>query len=180
MGFLVLSGSLPRGVTPNLYGQLILAGKKNRAFILLDADGSTLTESIAFGPDCIKPNLYELSRLVGRELTTDKEILAACQELHQRGVPSVLVSRGEAGLLFSNQEQRLKAVAPPVVVDSTVGAGDSAVAGFILALSQGRDMAECVRLACAAGTATAKTPGTELCSKKGVEEILSQVQVEAL
>jgi len=180
MDFLVLSGSLPRGVTPNLYGQLILAGKKNRAFVLLDADGRALTESIAFGPDCIKPNLYELSRLVGRKLATEGEILEACRELHQRGVPSVLVSRGEAGLIFSKGEQRFKAVAPPVVVDSTVGAGDSAVAGFILALSQGRDLADCVRLACAAGTATARTPGTALCHKMDVEEILAQVRVEAL
>ena len=56
MDYVVLSGSLPRGVTPNLYGQLILAGKKKSAFIVLDTDGKSLRESIEYQPTCIKPN----------------------------------------------------------------------------------------------------------------------------
>ena len=61
--------------------------------------------------------------------------------------------------------------------ESSVGAGDSAVAGFVLAHSRGMDITECVRLACAAGTATAKTPGTELCHLEDVEKILEEVNI---
>ncbi len=180
MNYLVLSGSLPRGVTPNLYGQLILAARKKEAFTLLDTDGKALEESIEYQPSCIKPNRYELSRLVGRDLEKEADILKACDEIHHKGVPNVLVSRGKEGLILSTLDQRLKAVPPPVEVDSPVGAGDSSVAGFILAHSHGKSLADCLRLACAAGTATAQTPGTELCHRETVEKLLPLVQVSTL
>ena len=100
--------------------------------------------------------------------------------MHQKGVPCVLVSRGKKGLILSTKEEKIKAVAPPVHVDSTVGAGDSAVAGFVFAHSQGKELKECIRLACAAGTATAQTPGTELCHRREVEKILPQVKITGL
>lgn len=74
--YLVLSGSLPRGVTPNVYGQLILAGRKKESFVVLDADGSALKESINYQPTFIKPNQFELSRLVGRDLVREEDILS--------------------------------------------------------------------------------------------------------
>lgn len=180
MDYLVLSGSLPRGVSPNLYGQLILAGKKKNAFIVLDTDGKSLHEALDYQPTCIKPNIYELSRLAERELQTESGILGFCEQIHRKGIPYVLVSRGKAGLLLSSVEQKIKAVAPPVEVDSTVGAGDSVVGGFVLAHSRGKDLADCVRLACAAGTATAQTPGTELCHRTDVEDILPRVELSKL
>jgi 6-phosphofructokinase 2 len=180
LGFLAVSGSLPRGVSPNLYGQLILAAKKKGAFIVLDADGSALHEALDFQPNCIKPNNYELSRLAERELETESEILGFCEQIHRRGIAYIIVSRGKAGLLLSSAEHKIKAVAPPVEVDSTVGAGDSVVGGFVLAHSLGKDLADCLRLACAAGTATAQTPGTELCHRTDVEAILSKVELSNL
>jgi len=113
-------------------------------------------------------------------LNGESEITAACEEIHQKGIPYILVSRGKEGLILSTEEHKIKAVAPPVEVESTVGAGDSAVAGFILAHSQGKDLTECVRLACAAGTATAQTPGMELCHTIDVENILPLVQISNL
>lgn len=180
MDYLVLSGSLPRGVTPNVYGQLILAGRKKESFVVLDADGTALKESINYQPTFIKPNQFELSRLVGRDLVREKDILIACEEVHNLGIQYILVSRGKEGLILSTDDQKIKAVAPPVQVDSAVGAGDSVVAGFVLAHSQGKELTECVRLACAAGTATAKTPGTELCHCSEVEEILQPVEISYL
>jgi len=180
MEYLILSGSLPRGVTPNLYGQLILAGKKKNAFIVIDTDGKSLRESIEYQPTCIKPNTYELSRLAERELQTESEIMGFCEKIHQKGIPYILVSRGRKGLLLSSVKQKIKAFAPPLEVDSTVGAGDSVVGGFVLAHFRGKDLADCARLACAAGTATAQTPGTELCHRAGVEAILPRVELSFL
>jgi len=180
MDYLVMSGSLPRGVSHNLYGQLILAAHDKNAFTLLDADGEALGESIANQPSCIKPNIHELSRLVGRTLESEADILEACLELHGKGLSYVLVSRGRDGLILSSRDTRLAAVAPPVEVESTVGAGDSVVAGFVLAHSRNQPLADCLRLACAAGTATAMTPGTELCHREIVEEILPRVEVREL
>lgn len=181
MTYLVLSGSLPRGVTTQIYGQLILAGRKQGAFVLLDADGPALQDAVAQQPSCIKPNHHELGRLVGRELKDERDVFAACDEVHARGVPRVIVSRGPLGLLYSTRDGlRLKAVAPPVDAESTVGAGDSVVGGFVLAHSRGLEPAECLKWGCAAGAATAQTPGTELCHRADVEAILSQVTVTEL
>ena len=180
MNYLVMSGSLPKGVTPNLYGQLIVAGKKKGAFIFLDTDGPALKESIEYQPTGIKPNQFELSRLIGRDLKKETEIIWTCNEIHEKGIPYILVSRGKKGLILSTKEQKIKAVAPRIEVESTVGAGDSVVAGFILAHSRGEDLEECVRLACAAGTATAQTPGTELCHREEVEKILPSIKISNL
>jgi len=178
--YLVMSGSLPRGVNPNVYGQLILAGRKKNAFVLLDADGEALRESMPYHPTCIKPNRHELSRLVERSIDSDADVLKACDTIHEKGIPQVLVSLGKEGMILSTKEKRLKGVAPPVEVSSTVGAGDSAVAGYVLGHCQGKDPAECLKMACAAGTATARTPGTELCRRADVEEIMPQVNITEL
>ncbi len=180
MDYLVVSGSLPRGVTPNFYGQIILAGKKTKAFVLLDTDGRTMRESIEYVPTFIKPNRFELSRLVGRDLESEAEIIGACNEVHQMGIEIVLVSRGKEGLILSLRDRKLKCTAPPVEVASTVGAGDSSVGGFILAHSRGEPLEECLRLACAAGTATVMSPGTELGSREQVEKLLPLVEITEL
>ncbi len=180
MDYLVLSGSLPKGVSPNVYGQLILAGKKKESFVVLDTDGRALKESIDYRPTLIKPNQFELSRLVDSDLTCEEDISKACEKIHGLGIEYILVSRGKEGIIFSTEKYKIKAVAPPVQVDSTVGAGDSVVAGFVQAHSQGKELAECVRMACAAGTATAKTPGTELCHLHELQEILQQIKITHL
>jgi 6-phosphofructokinase 2 len=177
MNYLVLSGSLPRGVTPNIYGQLILAGRKKEAFIFLDADGAALKDSINYLPTGIKPNIHELSRLVGKDLKDESDIVKSCDQIHQKGIAYVLVSRGKDGLILSTKNVKIKATAPPIKSESSVGAGDSAVAGFILGHSLGKDLDECLRLACAAGTATAQTPGTELCHREAVDRILQLVEI---
>ena len=177
---MVLSGSLPKGVTSNLYGQIILANKKTGAFVLVDTDGDALKEAIAYQPTAIKPNRHELSRLVGKELAQQGAILEACDEIHRSGVSYILVSLGKEGLILSTPDRKIKAVAPPVKVGSAVGAGDSAAAGLILAHARGEELRECARLACAAGTATAKTPGTELCHLETVESLLPLVEITDL
>ncbi len=180
MTYLVLSGSLPRGVSPNLYGQLMLAGKKNGSFILLDTDGKTLEQSIEYQPTAIKPNIHELSRLVDNRLESEAEIISACQKIHQKGIRYILLSRGKNGLILSTEKEMIKAFSPPIEVESSVGAGDSAVAGSVMAHSQGKDLSDCIRLACAAGAATAETPGTELCHRANVEKILPNVHISSL
>jgi 6-phosphofructokinase 2 len=180
MDYLIMSGSLPRGVSHNIYGQLILAGRNKRSFMVLDTDGTVLKESVNYQPTCIKPNRHELSRLVGRDVVDETDILTACISIHRKGIPYVLVSRGKDGLILSTNDRKIKATLPPVRVDSTVGAGDSTVAGFVLAHAQGKDLDDCIRLACAAGTATAQTPGTELCHRTDVEALLPLVQISDL
>ncbi len=180
MDYFVMSGSLPRGITPNLYAQLILAGKRKNAVVFLDTDGKALKESINYQPDGIKPNKHELSRLMERDIEKDHDVIRASDILHKKGIRYVLTSLGKEGLFLSTEDYKIKAIPPEIETDSTVGAGDSALAGFILSLSQGKDLKECLTVACAAGTATVLTPGTELCHREDVERLKGQIQIVEL
>src|SRR5574341_1973786 len=146
----VLGGSLPRGVPPDAYYQIIKLVQREGAKAVLDADGPPLKAGLKARPFAIKPNLNELRRLTGNPLSAEPEILAAAQAIHRRGVQVVMVSRGRLGLIVVGRSTRrrasvaLRAVPPRVVVRSTVGAGYSAVAGFVFRHAGGKTLEECV------------------------------------
>lgn len=178
--YVVISGSLPRGVSPTIYSQFILAARELGAIVAIDADGNALKEAMEHKPDIIKPNRYELGRLLEREILNIEDMVKGAMDVHERGIRYVIASMGKDGLILVTEGKRLHAIAPPVHVDSTVGAGDSALGAFVLAHSQGSTLEDCLRIACAAGTATAMTPGTELCHRETVKKILGSVQVKEI
>ena len=178
--YVIISGSLPRGLDSGIYGQLVVTAREKGALVALDADGDPFKAGLESVPDFIKPNRHEIGRLVGRKLNDEGEIMDAAISIHETGVGYVLVSLGSKGMLLVSREARLKGIPPEVETKSTVGAGDSSLAGFIHAHSQGKTMAECLRLACAAGAATATSPGTALCTREKVEELLPQVEIITL
>src|SRR5918998_977489 len=94
-------------------------------------EGAPLVAAVDAGPDLIKPNAEELAELVGRPLRRLGDVVEACTEIRKRGVATVLVSLGGDGALLVNADEVLHGWAPPVKVRSTVGAGDSTLAGFL-------------------------------------------------
>ncbi len=98
----------------------------------------------------------------------------------ERGVKGVLVSMGAEGILFVGRAGRYMAVPPPVKVVNTVGAGDSAVAGFVYGLTQGKTIKEALAYGVAAGSATAMMPGTALCRKADFLRLAAGVRVSDL
>ncbi len=177
---ITIGGSLPRGVTPEIIRKLISMAKKGRAKVFLDVDGEALKVGIEAGPHVIKPNIHELSHLLGRELTDINDILAAAREINQKGVEIVLVSMGGRGILMVTKDEEWIALPPQVEVKNTIGAGDSSVAGFILGLVSEKQPKECLAFAAAAGTATTLSQGTALCRKEDFDMILPQVQLKEL
>lgn len=180
--FVVISGSVPQGVSSKIYAQLITTLKaKGIRRIALDADGELLREGCKAGPYLIKPNLYEFRRLTGTDV---KDIDAAIQEARKLmaswGIEVVLLSMGSKGLLGMKGEEAYHACPPVLEVVSAVGAGDATVAGFVHGLTQGLSFPEALRLAAAAGAAVVLTPGTELCHLQDVEEILPKVELRRL
>ena len=155
---LVLSGSIPPSLPRDTYAAVMarLTGKGIR--FVVDAEGEALTATLAHRPFLIKPNLRELSMLTGRELITDEQIIAAARDLKARGAENVLVSLGGRGAILLDDDENCH-IAPAVGGKpvSTVGAGDSMVAGFLAGLSEGYGHA--LRLGLAAGGATACTEG---------------------
>jgi 6-phosphofructokinase 2 len=175
-----MGGSLPRGVPVDAYAQIIELVQSRGARAFLDADGPALRAGLKAKPFGIKPNVNELRRLVGRPLRTERDIVRTAEALQRAGIETVLVSRGRQGMLVIQQRERLKAVPPPVRVRSTVGAGDSCVAGFVLQDAGGKTLEDAVRLATAAGTAATLAPGNQLCRLKDVERLARRVQVSAI
>lgn len=175
-----IGGSLPLGVTPEIYRKIIAIVKKCQSTVVLDVDGESLRAGILAHPDVIKPNIHELSELAGRELKGLDEIRAAAREINRQGVRIVLVSMGGKGILLVSEGQEYLAVPPDVSVKSTIGAGDSSVAGFISGLVQGKDLKDCLVYAAAAGTATTLHQGTALAQKEDFERLVPQVKLTIL
>ena len=178
--YVVASGSLCRGVPADAYYQIVSLVQAHGARAILDADGACLRAGLKAKPFAIKPNLKELRRALGRPLQTEREILAAAAALNRAGVSVVMVSRGRRGLLVVSDGERIRAVPPPVKVRSTVGAGDSAVAGFVFGHAGGKSLEECARFAAAAGTAATLAPGNLLCRSRDVLRLMPRIQVETM
>lgn len=176
IGTLVISGSLPVGLTPAVYRRIIDEGRRLGARTVLDTAGDALRESLASCPAVIKPNRHELEELAGAELTDPAAIVRYCRGLTDR-VETVLVSLGPDGMLLVTAAAALHARPPQVRVRSTVGAGDCAVAGFVNGLERGDRPADALRRAVAAGTAATLSPGTGICSREDIESLLPQVTV---
>ena len=176
----VMGGSLPKGVLPTIYRKLIHIAERRGSKCILDTDGEALKLGIEASPYMIKPNQFELQRLLKREIKNESQLIASAQELIQRGVEVVVISRGEHGVLVMTKDQVFKAMHPKVKVRSIVGAGDSMLGAIAWSLAQGNSLEEAVCWGVAAGTASVLTPGTELALKKDVERIRKRVRCHSL
>jgi len=178
--FVVISGSLPRGIPPTAYREIIELVQRRGARAMLDADGASLRHGLKAKPFAIKPNVRELQGAAGRPLLTEPDILRAAVQVHRTGIAVVLVSRGRKGLLAVTRGAAYRVVPPPVTVRSTVGAGDSAVAGYVVMQTGGKSFEDCVRYAVAAGTAATLAPGNQLCRLRDVQRLLRQVSIDSI
>jgi 6-phosphofructokinase 2 len=174
--FLVVSGSLPPGLTPAVYRRIIEIGTARGARVLLDTSGDGLSQGILARPSVIKPNHHELEELAGSTLPDLAAVVGFARTLNDR-VPTVLVSMGPDGIVLVRAGHALHARPPRIDVRSTVGAGDCAVAGFVHGLMTRVEPAECLRLAVAAGTAATLCPGTGLCRRPDIDALLPQVSI---
>ena len=105
-------------------------------------------------------------------------IISAAKELREAGVENVLVTRGADGMSLFYEDKALFASAPPVEVASTVGAGDSSLAGFAVGFVRQQSIRDCVRLAAACGTAAVMREGTRLANRVAAEELLDKITLE--
>jgi 6-phosphofructokinase 2 len=176
----VISGSLPPGVHPEIYRKIVEMAKTRGAMVILDTDGDALKVGIQATPDAIKPNIHELSRLVDAELEEMDEIMRAARGVRQKGIGMVLVSMGAKGILLVGEKEQYLASPPEVTVKNTIGAGDSAVAGFVYGLAEGKGLKEALIYAVAAGTATTLRPGTALCQKDDFLRLVPEIRVNHL
>lgn len=145
----VLAGSLPPGVEPTIYRELITGLRARGRRVVLDASGEPLPLALEAKPHLIKPNNHELGELLGRPLPDTAAVITAARELVARGIETVVVSMGKDGACFVTAQEAIVARPPDVEVSSTVGAGDAMVAGLVAAQSLRLSLAASARLATA-------------------------------
>lgn len=159
-GYLVVSGSLPSGVSGEIYAELVDTAHDRGARCAIDASGDALARAIAAGADLVKPSLRELSELTGRELISAAEQDHALGEiLAASRVSEIALTLGADGAALATPHGVLRAPAFPITERSTVGAGDAFLAGYVLRTVQGRRADEALRAALAAGAAVASSDG---------------------
>ncbi|WP_166997183.1 1-phosphofructokinase family hexose kinase [Paramicrobacterium fandaimingii] len=169
--WLVLAGSLPPGAPESFYADVIIAVRERHGAeaprVAVDASGAALRNVVGVArPDLIKPNHEELAELVGASLAPDGSDRAATALAHAaRCVPdkaaAALVTLGSQGALLVTAEGAWVGTAPRITVASTVGAGDSALAGYLLAHDDGADAEGSLRRSIQYGSAAASLPGTQ-------------------
>jgi len=177
LDYVVVSGSLAPGVSPGIYRDIKRIVQSKKAMLVVDTSGEALKSAVACGPDLVKLSVHELASLVDADdLASMAEIEGAAGRVLAAGVNSVVVSLGARGAFWMSGGQEGRIRAPMVKTMSTVGAGDSMVAGIVLSLSMGRPMSEAVEYGIACGSAATMHPGTTLCNKEDVERIMLQIK----
>jgi 6-phosphofructokinase 2 len=172
--YIIASGSMPEGVPDDFYARLSIIAKEKKAKLVLDSSGGSLKAALKEGIYLLKPNTKELGELVGYELNTAKEQEEAAKQIVDSGKIEILVvSMGPSGAMIVSKEGVHHVAAPSVKKRSTVGAGDSMVAGLVLGLSTGFSTLDALRYGIACGTAATMNTGTELCKKEDVEKLFS-------
>ena len=174
----VLSGALPPDVPTTIYATIISQLKTHGKHIVLDTSHDALHKGVLEGPTIVKPNIDELQQLVGRALPDTAAIEQAARQLLENGTQLVVVSMGEQGAMFVDQEITLIAVPPTVNVKSTVGAGDAMVAGLISGRIQNLSLPECARLATAFSLGAITRAGSHLPAFEVLQEYAQKVTID--
>ncbi|WP_444684670.1 1-phosphofructokinase [Alkalicoccus luteus] len=169
---LVLSGSLPPSLPSETYRMI---AEKLTLRTVIDTSGVPLQKALSARPYLIKPNIDELTALYGQESADTPGAVRLAKKAVADGAKNVLVSRGAESALLVSAERVLEAAVPTGTIHSTVGAGDSMVAGFLAGLENGLAPEEAFRWSIAAGSATAFSES--LCTKEHVEDLLPSVSV---
>jgi 6-phosphofructokinase 2 len=176
--YLVASGSLPPGVPDDFYRRIARLAHDRQARLVLDTSGPALQEALAEGAYLIKPNLNELSMLIGAHPAADEDAVDACRRIIAGGQAEIVaLTLGNRGALLASRDAIWRAPPLPIEPISAVGAGDSFLGGIIWSLAAGHALDEAFRYGVAAGTAALLSPGTELCHPVDVDRLYRMVDL---
>ena len=178
--WVTLGGSLPQGLPVDAYKLIGIIAKSAGAKLALDADGEVMRRGLEAKPHLIKPNAKEAGRLLNRKVESIDDAIFAAEQLLQYleddGI--CIVSLGADGAVMASSSGTFIGKKIEVEAVSSIGSGDSLVAGFLHALEQGSNPQDALRTGLAAGAATAMTSGVEIARKPIVDDLLKRATVE--
>ena len=171
--FLILSGSLASNLPQNFYSELIQYFSDKNPKILVDTSGPSLLRALEHPVYLIKPNQRELAQLAGKEFLSNFEQEHFAKELVDSGKAKyVAVSLGAKGAFLACKEGVFYQSTPSVQVKSTIGAGDSMVAGLIYGINKGYKPIDILKMGVACGVATIMSEGTSLANPENIQKAL--------
>ena len=172
--YTVISGSNPPGVSPTFYAEAADILKEKKSKLILDTSGDALKFALEGGVFLAKPNLGELSQLVGGGELDAASVVEAARTIINKGNCEILVvSMGAAGAMLITAKEHFHEPAPAIKIKSTVGAGDSMVAGLIIGMQKTDSLREVLKYGVAAGTAATITAGSGLCTRENLDKVRS-------
>lgn len=170
--FIVVSGSLPPGASWDIFRDLALIARQKNAKLIVDTSAEALAAALNAGVYLIKPNLKEMGLLAGKKEMDEVLATDFAKELIEGGKCQVVVlSLGASGAVLVSKEAAVHIQPPEVEIKSTVGAGDSLLAGVILSLENKKSLCQAVTYGVACGTAATMSPGTELCTREQADRL---------
>lgn len=177
---ITFTGRVASGMSMEKVKAFLKAFQAKGAKIVLDSKSFTLEDIFEVSPWLIKPNQEEVSEYLNCAIDTIEEAAEKGKIFARHGVTNVMVSLGEQGAMLLHENDCYIATPPAIDAKSTIGAGDSTLAGFIAAAGRGEDPAGCLRNAVTYGTAACLTPGTLPPTAEDIQIIYPQVQVKTL
>jgi len=170
-----LSGSLPPGVSPNFYAQLINIAHEANVPVFLDSSGEALLHGVAAKPFLIKPNEKEIAILLEQHLMVHADYVDAVANISAKHETIVVLSQGKNGALAAQGRKVVQVKNPPVEAQSAVGSGDCMLAGLIFGFTQGFGLNKAVKHGVAAGTANTLSIGAGKFSMNHFKEVFAKI-----
>lgn len=172
-----ISGSVPKGMSKNLYGQMVTIAKEMGKKVILDTSGENLKQGIKACPTLVKPNQDEIEQLFDIKLHSLEEVISYAWKIYDQGIPYVVISMGSKGAVLLCSEGMFEGIAPKIEAVNTVGCGDSMVGALAVALERGEEPAQALRFAMAVAASNALSPNTGDVDPKVYDVLMDQVTV---
>ncbi len=186
-GILFAGGSIPSGLDRGIYREIISTFKDSRVRFILDADGEALKTGLEGSPWLIKPNVHELSGLIGYEITgrdeNEKAIAAAkaSRRIAAQYGTNVLCTLGSDGAVYTCEDGAYYVNAPHVTMKGFTGAGDTFLASFVFAYEKnGHDVESALCFASSAAAAKVELAGTEMPDRNAMMRFVAHVHAKKL
>lgn len=171
----ILSGSVPNSISKSIYADIIKLLPKD-CKVILDTRGLPFVEGLKEGVFLTKPNNHELEEFFNRELNNIEEIIQAGKDLQALGSKNVLISLGKDGSILITEKEVYIGNAPQGKLISSVGAGDSMVAGVVYGIAKGMTLEDSYKYGIASGSSTAFSEG--LTTFEGMNSLLNKIEIK--
>lgn len=179
-GIGILTGSLPPGIDDNTYQNINSALQQQGGRCIIDAPVAVLKKALKSNPFLIKPNQHELEALQNTPLKSIEQVASEARKLCEQGTHYVCVSLADKGAILTGPENSYYCNSPEIKLHSTVGAGDSMVAGLAYAFSQNQSPEQALKFSVACGAGTASQAGTQLFNANDLEALSEQIKIKTL